>query len=196
MRILAVSDYESPYLWDFYEPGRLDGIDLILSAGDLSPEYLSFLATFSEAPVLYVRGNHDPRYDYDPPQGCICVDDSLYVYNGKRILGLGGSMYFDGGECQYTEKDMRLRVRKLSHMLHRRHGFDILLAHAPAKGVHDGDYLPYRGFESFCDLMDRYNPRYFIHGHVHKNYTCDFHRTDMYNKTTVINAYEYYIFDF
>ncbi len=196
MKILAVSDYESPYLWDYYEPGRLDGIDLILSAGDLCPEYLSFLATFSGAPVLYVQGNHDPRYKSDPPQGCICVDDDLCVCKGIRVMGLGGSMYFDGGDCQYTEKDMRARVRRLGLKLRRRHGFDILLAHAPAKDFHDGNYLPYQGFETFCDLMDKYHPAYFIHGHVHKNYTCDFHRSDVYNKTTVINAYEYYIFDY
>jgi hypothetical protein len=50
MRILLVSDEESPYLWDYYQPGRLEGIDLILSCGDLKPEYLSFLVTMSTAP--------------------------------------------------------------------------------------------------------------------------------------------------
>ena len=28
MKILLISDEESPYLWDHYQPGRLDGIDL------------------------------------------------------------------------------------------------------------------------------------------------------------------------
>ena len=35
MKLLLVSDEESPLYWDYYRPGRLDGIDLILSAGDL-----------------------------------------------------------------------------------------------------------------------------------------------------------------
>ena len=59
LRILLISDEESPYLWEHYQPGRLDEVDLILSCGDLSPEYLSFLVTMGRAPVFYVRGNHE-----------------------------------------------------------------------------------------------------------------------------------------
>ena len=53
MKILLISDEESPYLWDHYQPGRLDDIDLILSCGDLKPAYLSFLVTLSYHPVLF-----------------------------------------------------------------------------------------------------------------------------------------------
>lgn len=94
MKILAIADEESKYLWDFFEKSKLEGIDLILSAGDLDPRYLSFLATFTHAPVLYVHGNHDKIYDKVPPDGCICIDDDIYVHNGVRILGLGGSMRY------------------------------------------------------------------------------------------------------
>ena len=69
MRILAIADEESPYLWDYFEKSKLEGIDLIISCGDLAPEYLSFLATFTSAPVLYVHGNHDTKYDEHPPSG-------------------------------------------------------------------------------------------------------------------------------
>ena len=55
MKILVVADEESAYLWDHYRPGRLAGIDLILSAGDLKPEYLSFLVTMANRPLLYVH---------------------------------------------------------------------------------------------------------------------------------------------
>ena len=54
MRILAIADEESKYLWDYFQKEKLEGIDLILSSGDLNPNYLSFLATFTTAPVLYV----------------------------------------------------------------------------------------------------------------------------------------------
>ena len=33
--------------------------DLILSCGDLSARYLSFLVTMARCPLLYVHGNHD-----------------------------------------------------------------------------------------------------------------------------------------
>ena len=66
MKLLLVSDEESPYFWDYYRPGRLDGIDLILAAGDLKAEYLSFLVTMGRAPVLYIHGNHDKTYEQFP----------------------------------------------------------------------------------------------------------------------------------
>ncbi len=55
MKILFLADEECPYLWDYYQPGRLDGYDLIVSCGDLKPSYLSFLVTMSNKPVLYVQ---------------------------------------------------------------------------------------------------------------------------------------------
>ena len=63
MKILAIADEESKYLWDYFEKSKLEGIDLIISCGDLDPRYLSFLATFTSAPVLYVHGNHDDKYE-------------------------------------------------------------------------------------------------------------------------------------
>ena len=113
MKILAVSDRESPYYWDFFEQKKLDDIDLILSCGDLDPEYLSFLATFSRGPLLYVHGNHDGKYAELPPEGCICIDNKIYVHQGVRILGLGGSMRYCPGEYQYTEWEMKKRLMRI-----------------------------------------------------------------------------------
>ncbi len=97
MKILAIADKESEYLWDYFEKSKLEGIDLIISCGDLDPRYLSFLATFTAAPVLYVHGNHDEKYEQIPPDGCVCIEDQIYVHNGVRILGLGGSMRYKPG---------------------------------------------------------------------------------------------------
>ena len=75
MKLLLISDLESPYLWDHYKPGRLDGIDMILSCGDLSSKYLSFLVTMGRMPLLYVHGNHDKTYEQHPPEECDCIED-------------------------------------------------------------------------------------------------------------------------
>ena len=104
MKILLISDEEDKYLWDFYQPGRLKGIDLILSAGDLKAEYLSFLVTMANRPLLYVPGNHDGSYAQRPPEGCQCIDGKLVTVAGLRILGLGGSALYNGGPNQYTER--------------------------------------------------------------------------------------------
>ena len=195
MKILIVSDHESKKIWDFYEPGMLSSYDLILSCGDLSPHYLQFLATMSRAEVLYVHGNHDGCYEATPPEGCFSVEDRIYDFYGLRILGLGGSMRYKEGPCMYTEKEMRHRIRKLSLKLRRSKGFDILLAHAPAYGINDSKDLPHTGFRCFLTLLDRFEPRYLIHGHVHKTYGSDFRREDTRGATRIINAYETYVLE-
>lgn len=197
MRILVLSDVESKYLWDFYEPGRFDGIDLIISCGDLKPHYLSFIATFTHAPVLYIHGNHDECYIDTPPEGCICIDDDIYEFNGVRILGLGGSIQYNYGVCQFTERQMRHRVLRLLPKILFKGGFDILVTHAPAYELNDGDDLPHRGFKVFRTLLDKFRPKLFIHGHIHLNYHHKLPRECVYQEhTRVINAYEKHIIDF
>lgn len=196
MKILAIADEESAYLWDHYKEGKLDGIDLIISCGDLDPRYLSFLVTFASAPVLYIHGNHDVKYATTPPEGCICIEDEIYVYKGVRILGLGGSMRYKDGAHQYTEKQMKNRVRKLWFQLFRRRGFDILVTHSPAYQLNDGRDLPHQGFKVFLELMAKYKPKYFLHGHVHMSYGRQHKRYDKFQDTHVINAFERCIFEF
>ena len=190
MKVLLLADRESPYLWDHYRPGVLKDYELILSAGDLRAEYLSFLVTMGRSPLLYVHGNHDGGYMHDPPEGCDCIEDRLYVYKGLRILGLGGVPDYSGGPHQYSEMRMRRRIWKLRWKIRRAGGVDIVLAHAPAVGYGDGDDYAHRGFDCFLKLIDRYRPAYFIHGHVHLNYGHGIPREMERNGTKIINAYE------
>ncbi len=191
LQVLVLSDVESEYLWDHFEKEKLEGVDLILSCGDLKAEYLSFLATFSKVPILYVRGNHDDHYQQDPPGGCECIEDSIVEYRGVRIMGLGGSFrYRPDGKNMYTEREMYRRILKRRLALARTHGVDILVTHAPPRGIGDaGDYA-HRGFECFLGFMDKYHPAYLVHGHVHANYSYHFVREYAYNTTKVINGYE------
>ncbi len=195
MRILAVSDEECAALWDYYAPGKLDGYDLIISCGDLKPEYLSFLVTMAKCPVLYVHGNHDARYASRPPEGCDCIDDRLVVYNGLRILGLGGCRRYRPGPHQYSEKQMRRRIRKIRYHLWRAGGVDVVVTHAPAKGLGDSEDPAHWGFESLRELLDKYQPKVMLHGHVHLRYGENPTRERLYGNTTVINATERYVLE-
>ena len=192
MKILTVSDEECPALWDYYQPGRLSEYDLILSCGDLNAHYLSFLVTMARCPVLYVHGNHDVRYASDPPLGCDCIDDHIVVYNGIRILGLGGCRRYHPGPHQYTDNEMRLRILKLRWKLWRMKGVDIVVTHAPPEGLGDGEDKAHWGFEALRELLDKYHPQYLVHGHVHMSYGHDVPRMIEYNGTKIINAYERY----
>lgn len=196
MKILAIADEESKLLWDYYEKGMLDNVDLIISCGDLSSDYLSFLVTMTSVPVLYVHGNHDTKYGEKPPEGCTCIEDTVYVYKGIRILGLGGSMRYKSGPYQYTEIEMRRRVQRIMLKIWLHRGFDILVTHAPAYRLNDGMDLPHQGFRVFLDLIEKYKPKFFLHGHVHMSYGREHKRYDKYNDTHVINAFEKCIFDY
>ena len=195
MKILTVSDEECPALWDYYVPGNLKEYDLIISCGDLKSDYLSFLVTMARCPVLYVHGNHDTGYDRYPPEGCDCIDDKIVIYNGVRILGLGGCRRYHPGASQYTEDEMRKRIRKLRFALWRTKGVDIVVTHAPLQGVGDGEDAAHRGFEAFKELLDKYHPKYLLHGHVHLSYGQDPTRVRSYGETTVINTSERYVLE-
>ena len=195
MKILLIADEEDKYLWDYYRRGCLDGVDLILSAGDLKAEYLTFLVTMANRPLVYVHGNHDRRYADAPPEGCLCAEDQIVTVNGLRILGLGGSPLYSGGEWQFSERQMVRRIRRLRWRIARAGGVDIVLTHAPIRGVGDADDPAHRGFEAFMPLLDRWKPRYLIHGHVHKRYGGDFQCVRTYGETTVINACGRYVLE-
>ncbi len=195
MKILMLADHESKYLYDYYRPGMLKEYDLILSAGDLNSRYLSFLVTMARCPLLYVHGNHDGSYEQFPPEGCDCIDGKLVTVNGLRILGLGGSRCYNRGPYQYTERQMRHRIRRMTFPLYRAGGVDLILTHAPVRGFGDLEDLPHRGFEAFQPLLDKYHPKYFVHGHVHMNYGSNLPRTRKYGDTTLINCYEKYVIE-
>lgn len=197
MKVMVLSDEPCKALWDSPNPReKLADVDLILSCGDLPAEYLEFLATFTAAPVLYVHGNHDRHYATRAPGGCICIEDTIYTYQGLRILGLGGCMLYNPHAAhQYTERAMCMRIRKLWIKLMHHKGFDILVTHAPAQGINDGPDAAHAGFSCFTALLEKYKPAWFIHGHVHMQYDSSLPRVCTYGKTTVINASERYVFE-
>ena len=105
-------------------------------------------------------------------------------------------MRYNPGAHQYIEKEMRKRIQKLWFKLLFRRGFDILVTHAPAYQLNDGRDLPHQGFKAFISLIEKYKPKYFLHGHVHMSYGRAHKRYDKYQNTQVINGYERFVFDF
>ena len=194
MRILAVADKESAALYDYYRPGKLDGFDLILGCGDLSEGYLEFLMTLADCPLVYVHGNHDENHK-KVPLGCICADDKVVEVAGLRILGLGGSMKYREGKYMYSERRMRLRILRRKFSIMRHGGIDVLLTHAPARGLNDLEDLPHRGFKCFHKLLKKYKPALFVHGHVHREYNHNIPQRTIHNGTLVVNAFGYAVIE-
>jgi len=195
MRILTVSDRVEPLLYDHFDAGNFPDIDLILSCGDLPPEYLSFLVSMFNVPLFYVRGNHDIRYESSPPEGCENLDGRLTRFRGINILGLEGSRWYNGGPIQYTEGQMRRRIRGLQLKLWWDRGVDIVITHAPPRHIHDAEDPCHKGFKSFQKLIKRYRPAYLIHGHIHTLFTNSEQRVTTVNQTRVVNTYGYHLIE-
>lgn len=192
MKLLLLADDECSSIWDYYTPGKLSGYDAILSAGDLKSEYLTFLVTMSNRPLVYIHGNHDTNYEKKPPEGCICADDRLITVGGLRILGLGGCRNYNGGQWQFSEQKMKARIRKLELAVRCAGGVDIILTHTPPLGYGDAEDYAHIGFECFLPMIDKWKPKVLVHGHIHKTYGRDIPREIEYNGTRIINAYERY----
>ena len=189
MKILCIADTVENGLYKAFDKERFGDVDLVLSCGDLPPEYLSFLVSATGQPVYYVRGNHDIRYDAKPPMGAMDLHGRIVDFKGLRILGLEGSRWYNGGPSQYSDGQMRGMIRKLWPRLWFRKPVDIIFTHAPPRGVGDREDLCHRGFPSFNRLIEKLRPRYFIHGHVHENFASLEERTTRIETTKVINAY-------
>ena len=54
----------------------------------------------------------------------------------------------------------------------------------------------HKGFRAFLELMDKYQPMYLLHGHVHKNYGTQVQTEHTYGRTKLINVGERYVLDF
>ena len=162
----------------------------------LPPEYLASLTGRLNAPLFYVCGNHDIRYPDKPLEGCANLHSRLFTCNGLTFLGLEGSRWYNGGPHQYTEREMRRKIRHLRPRIWWKGGVDIVITHAPPRHIHDAEDRCHRGFKSFRWLLDKYSPHYFIHGHIHAIFTEPSQRVTLVNRTNVINTYGYYLFDF
>ncbi len=194
MQALTVSDQVVESIHSPALKGLAQGVDLVLSCGDLPPEYLEYIVSMLNVPMFYVLGNHD--HDRPEPEGGENIDGRVVEYKGLLIAGLEGSIrYNNRPRLQYTENDMRAKIARLTPKLvlnRARYGryLDILITHAPPFGIQDGTDVPHRGFKSFLWFMDHYQPRYLIHGHVHI-YDNRTETVSRYGATTVVNTYGY-----
>lgn len=192
---MTVSDRVAKELYEDFDGALFPAVDLILSCGDLPPEYLSFLTASLNAPLYYVNGNHDIRNRSKPPAGCTNLHGKVVQAGGLNILGLEGARWYNGGPFQYSEARMRKIIRSLRGKIWRRGGIDIVLTHAPPRHIHDADDRCHRGFDSFRWLIDKYTPRYFIHGHIHAVFANPSERVTIVDKTAVINSYGHYLLE-
>jgi hypothetical protein len=200
MKILALSDQVEPRIYSPLILQSFRDVDLIVGCGDLPYEYLEYVLTLLNVPLVYVPGNHDPAYNPRNPQsyaeGGINLDRKLANIKGLWLAGLGGSIrYKPEGENQYTQFQMYERALPLAAALwrHRLLGrrLDVLITHSPPAGVHDDDDPTHRGLQAINWLIRRFRPRFLLHGHTMFYKQNLIPNETSYLGTRVINVYPY-----
>lgn len=195
LKLLTVSDFVDKSLTKMVEDKTLEPVDLIISCGDMEPEYLSFLRDRLDKPLFYVKGNHDIRYTQFNPMGCDNIHAKVVQFKTLNILGLEGSMWYNGGLNQYTDKEMRKMIFGMWFSIWRKGGIHLVVTHAPPKGIHDAKDRCHMGFQSFARLIEKRNPQIFLHGHIHKEFKTREDRITTVNETKVINTCGYTIIE-
>nr|WP_291348936.1 metallophosphoesterase [Desulfobacula sp.] len=188
LKILTVSDFIDKSLTKMIEDKTLELPDLIISCGDLDPEYLSFLRDRLDRPLFYVKGNHDIRYTTSNPVGCENIHGRVVRFKSLNILGLEGSLWHNGGMNQYTDKEMKRMIFGVWFSIWRKGGIHMVVTHAPPRHIHDAEDRCHMGFDSFVNLINKRKPDYFVHGHIHKDFKTHSDRITTVNSTKVINT--------
>ncbi len=169
VRILAVSDEPDPSLESAVTRQRIGRVDLVVGAGDLEPDYLSFVTDAFDAPLRYIRGNHDVGSAWsatrrsllpEPMQDGRVVDEA-----GIRLLGFSGSPVYSDRGMQVSAFGMWSRVVRSSSAAQRAKPV-IVVSHAPPRDINDDEDRAHRGFTAFRWLVDRLSPPLWLHGHT------------------------------
>jgi Icc-related predicted phosphoesterase len=208
VKILALSDQMVEHIYSPRVKEQFADVELVVGCGDLPSYYLEFVVSMLNVPLLHVPGNHDlpPSKVPGDEQGddtiaaCGNLDGRVVRERGILLAGLGGSIrYRPDGVNQYTQGEMRARVLRMTPSLlwnRLRHGraLDVLLAHSPPRGIHDGMDPAHVGFTAFNEFIARFRPRYLLHGHSHV-WRRDTVTTTQLGPTLVLNVCPYRVIE-
>lgn len=219
MKLLCISDQIDPLVYSANIRERYKDIDLVISAGDLPMEYLEFIVSSLNKPLLFVFGNHNLealsyyhkklRNDaslqeigrrQDEGYGSTYVGFTTHREGNVLFAGVSGSIRYNSDLCQYTERQMKYKLwalvpRLIYNKLRYGRYLDVFIAHAAPLGIHDREDPCHKGFKCFLWFMKKFKPRYFLHGHIHL-YDLQAPRVTVYESTTVINVFSNYLLDF
>lgn len=201
VKVLTLSDKIVDFIYSPAVRQRFGEVDLVISCGDLPYYYLEYLVSTLDKPLYFVRGNHAHEVEHGvagprtQPWGARDLDRAVVNASGLLMAGFEGSIRYNNGPYQYTDGEMHWRVCQIlpSLFLNRaQYGryLDVLVAHSPPRGVQDQPDRCHTGFAAFRWLLQRFRPRYMLHGHIHVYHPHTVTRS-LFHQTEVINCYGY-----
>lgn len=228
MKLLCVSDFVDPMIYNQNVKQVFPDVDAVLCAGDLPNDYIDFIVSILNKPTYWIFGNHNleafknfhgekdyfSNHDSDkkfhggtymgfrvlPCPELLIIDPKTGRQRPLLIAGVSGSLKYNNGKCQYTDKQMKFKLLKLvPKLMYNKFKYgtylDIFLTHASPRHIHDHEDPCHKGFQCFNWFLQKYKPSLMIHGHIHL-YDMREERIGKYYDTTVINAYSHVLIDF
>lgn len=174
IRFLAASDEVDKGLE--YEVNRtaLGHLDGVIGCGDLSPEWLAFLADAFGAPLVYVRGNHDRGGGWEEERRLAPKPLDAGKVTHLADIPIAG-LAWPGVERIGNERHpglawldaLGVARRSLLPRLAGRGQPVVVISHAPPAGAGDAPADPYhQGFGAYRWLLDLLRPPVWLHGHT------------------------------
>lgn len=159
--------------------------DFVLLLGDIPHHVIQDVDAMFSCPKFGVLGNHD-GLDYFDGTSVLNLHGNVVEVDGITFAGFGGSPRYNEwkDDVQFTEEEARSFLDQLGYV-------DVLLAHSNAKGIgtvweervienplDDFMYRPRRtgmgtahdGYQALTDYINRAQPAYVLHGHIHKEW--------------------------
>lgn len=141
-----------------------DEIDLLIFLGDLYDVTIErAIDLYAPEHVIGIRGNHDVITAFPRPTQDLHL--KVVEINGIRFGGFAGSWQYKNRGYHMYEQDEVIKLLKNFPEV------DVFIAHNSPRSIHERDSKVHQGFEAFLDYIDRFKPRYFLHGHQHLNVT-------------------------
>ncbi len=171
MTILVIADDDM--VMNSVPAGRFD---VVVSCGDLPDELILRVARrVGCTRILAVKGNHDDSGRFDPR-----ITDLHLNTVTIDVVTFGGFCgcwkYKSKGNFLFEQSDVHSALEKFPYV-------DVFVAHNSPSGVHDKDDDVHQGFDAFTTYIIDHQPKFFLHGHQHKN------ARTMINQTKVIGVY-------
>lgn len=205
------------------ERWRQVGIELVLSCGDLPAEYLDFLIDVFRVPLYYVKGNHDCRWAHQPAgediDGRIVEFNKLKIlgiqgspwYNGNALQYSEQAMAWKLKAIQpklWVARHVDIIIAHSApqfcpdayRLCEKPVGVGRQCPFLKEEGAdaqricQDASDYAHRGFASYRDLILKFNPRFFFHGHRHQTYGLG-KRELRIGQTRVIDTFGHVVLD-
>lgn len=148
--------------------------DLVILLGDIYFRDAEEIDKKYSCPKIGVYGNHDAKNEWSQTNIKL-IHEQTFEFNGITFAGFGGCPRYNRKPNQFDEEQCAAFMDNLDTV-------DVFIAHSnPVYDPSLVDWDAHRGFQAFNDYIERKQPKYFLHGHLHDPFIKSFGNTNLYS---------------